>query len=71
MDNFSYARARDVEGALRLVAQPGAQFIAGGTNLVDLMKGGVETPSRLVDITRVAGMARIHELPDGGIRIGA
>lgn len=71
MDNFSYARARDVEGALRLVAQPGSQFIAGGTNLLDLMKGGVAAPSRLIDITQVGGLAQIHELPDGGIRIGA
>ncbi|MDB6083371.1 MAG: FAD-binding molybdopterin dehydrogenase [Gammaproteobacteria bacterium] len=71
MDNFAYARARDVDGALRLVAQPGSQFIAGGTNLLDLMKGGLAAPSRLVDITQVGGLAQIHELPDGGIRIGA
>lgn len=71
MDNFSYARAADVDGALRLVAQPGASFIAGGTNLLDLMKGGIEAPSRLVDITRLGGLAQIHELPGGGIRIGA
>ena len=71
MDNFSYARARDVEGALRLVAQPGSQFIAGGTNLLDLMKGGVAAPSRLVDITQLGGLAQIHELADGGVRIGA
>jgi xanthine dehydrogenase YagS FAD-binding subunit len=71
MDNFSYARARDVEGALRLVEQPGSQFIAGGTNLLDLMKGGVAAPSRLVDITQLGGLAQIHELPDGAIRIGA
>jgi xanthine dehydrogenase YagS FAD-binding subunit len=69
--NFSYARPRDVEAALRLAAQPGSQFIAGGTNLVDLMKGGVQMPARLVDITRVTGLAQIHELPQGGVRIGA
>jgi xanthine dehydrogenase YagS FAD-binding subunit len=71
MDNFSYARPRDVEAALRLAAQPGAQFIAGGTNLLDLMKGGVANPTRLVDITKVNGLAQIHELPGGGVRIGA
>jgi xanthine dehydrogenase YagS FAD-binding subunit len=69
--NFSYARPRDIEAALRLAAQPGSQFIAGGTNLVDLMKGGVQMPGRLIDITRVTGLARIHELPQGGLRIGA
>jgi xanthine dehydrogenase YagS FAD-binding subunit len=69
--NFSYSRAADVDGALRLVAQPGSQFIAGGTNLVDLMKGGIANPTRLVDITQVAALAQIHELPEGGVRIGA
>jgi xanthine dehydrogenase YagS FAD-binding subunit len=69
--NFSYTRAADIEGALRLVGQPGAQFIAGGTNLLDLMKGGIAHPDRLVDITKVGALARIHELPSGGITIGA
>ena len=71
MHNFSYARAADVDGALRLVAQPGAQFIAGGTNLVDLMKGGVAAPDRLIDITQITALAQLHELPTGGIRLGA
>jgi xanthine dehydrogenase YagS FAD-binding subunit len=69
--NFSYARAADVDGALRLVAQPGAQFIAGGTNLLDLMKGGLANPSRLVDITQVTALTQIHDLPGGGLSIGA
>ena len=69
--NFSYARAADVDGALRLVSQPGAQFIAGGTNLLDLMKGGVANPSRLVDITQLTALAQIHELDSGGLHIGA
>ena len=71
MDDFAYARPRDIDAALRLVAHPGSQFIAGGTNLLDLMKGGVEGPARLIDITQVGGLAQIHELPDGGVRIGA
>jgi xanthine dehydrogenase YagS FAD-binding subunit len=71
MDNFSYARARDVEGALRLVVHPGAQFIAGGTNLLDLMKGGAAAPTRLIDITQLGGLAHVHELPNGGLRLGA
>jgi xanthine dehydrogenase YagS FAD-binding subunit len=71
MDNFSYARPGDLDGALRLVAQPGAAFLAGGTNLLDLMKGRVTRPTRLIDIMQLRGLAQIHELPDGGIRIGA
>jgi xanthine dehydrogenase YagS FAD-binding subunit len=71
MDDFAYVRPSDVDAALRLAAQPGARFIAGGTNLVDLMKGGVEGPTRLVDITHIGGLTRIHDLPGGGVRIGA
>lgn len=71
MHNFSYARAADIDGALRLVAHPGAQFIAGGTNLLDLMKGGIASPESLVDITQIANLAQIHPLPAGAIRIGA
>lgn len=71
MHNFSYARPRDVDAALRLAAHPGSQFIAGGTNLIDLMKGGVELPARLIDLTRVGGLAQIQELPEGRLRIGA
>jgi xanthine dehydrogenase YagS FAD-binding subunit len=71
MNNFAYSRAADVNGALRLASTPGAQFIAGGTNLVDLMKGGVLNPSRLIDITRIAGLAQIVELASGSLRIGA
>jgi xanthine dehydrogenase YagS FAD-binding subunit len=69
--NFSYARAADLDGALRLVAQQGAQFIAGGTNLLDLMKGGVAAPDRLIDITQITALAQMHELPTGGVRLGA
>jgi xanthine dehydrogenase YagS FAD-binding subunit len=69
--NFSYARAADIGGALRLASHPGAHFIAGGTNLLDLMKGGIVNPDRLVDITQVGALAQIHELPNGGVRIGA
>lgn len=71
MDNFAYTRAADVDGALRLVAQSGGQFIAGGTNLLDLMKGGIAKPQRLVDITQIAALAQIQEMPGGGVRIGA
>ena len=54
MINFEYARASDVADAVRqIAADPGAKFIAGGTNLIDLMKEDVERPTRLIDITRL------------------
>ncbi|HEX7795912.1 MAG TPA: xanthine dehydrogenase family protein subunit M [Vicinamibacterales bacterium] len=70
MNSFSYTRAADVAGAVREVAAEGAAFIAGGTNLIDLMKENVSKPSRLVDITRLP-LNRIEELADGGLRLGA
>ncbi len=72
MNPVSYARPADVAEALREIGtEPGARFIAGGTNLVDLMKYDVERPTRLVDISRVAGLDRVEALPDGGLRLGA
>jgi xanthine dehydrogenase YagS FAD-binding subunit len=72
MTPFDYARPADIAEALRLVAEdPDTRFIGGGTNLVDLMKEGVETPRRLVDVSRLPGLDVIEELPDGGLRIGA
>ena len=54
MINFEYVRSRDVADAVREVsAEPAAKFIAGGTNLIDLMKYGVERPMRLIDITHL------------------
>uniref|UniRef100_E1TEQ2 Molybdopterin dehydrogenase FAD-binding protein n=1 Tax=Burkholderia sp. (strain CCGE1003) TaxID=640512 RepID=E1TEQ2_BURSG len=71
MDAISYERAADIAGAVRAAQQPGTVFIGGGTNLLDLMKGGVERPMRLVDITHISGLDDITTLPGGGIRIGA
>ncbi|CAB3763248.1 FAD binding domain-containing protein [Paraburkholderia humisilvae] len=71
MDPISYERAADLNGALRSAQQPGSMYIGGGTNLLDLMKGGVTRPVRLVDITRIGGLDTIATLPDGGLRIGA
>src|ERR1700754_4551907 len=71
MDAISYERAADVAGALRSAQQPGTMFIGGGTNLLDLMKGGVSRPIRLIDITRIQGLDIVSTLPDGGLRIGA
>jgi xanthine dehydrogenase YagS FAD-binding subunit len=71
MKPFSYERAEDVPAALRAVAaKPGAKFIAGGTNLIDLMKVRVETPAHLVDVNHLP-LAQIEETPEGGLRIGA
>lgn len=71
MNNFSYTRAGDVATAVREVSgDDAAVFIAGGTNLIDLMKENVTRPGRLIDITRLP-LARIEELPDGGLRLGA
>src|SRR5262249_33174709 len=71
MNNFGYVRARDVADAVRqIAADPAAKFVAGGTNLIDLMKGNVARPSRLIDITHLS-LRRIEETKDGGLRIGA
>ena len=70
MINFDYARATDVADATRQIAAfPGAKFIAGGTNLIDLMKEDVERPQRLIDITRLP--LNTVEETQGGVRIGA
>jgi xanthine dehydrogenase YagS FAD-binding subunit len=54
MINFQYSRATDVSDAVRqIAADPTAKFIAGGTNLIDLMKEDVERPTRLIDISRL------------------
>src|SRR5215204_7121199 len=71
MNNFQYARATDVSDAVRrIAADPTAKFIAGGTNLVDLMKYDVERPARLIDITRLP-LRGVEETANGGARIGA
>jgi xanthine dehydrogenase YagS FAD-binding subunit len=71
VNTFSYTQAGDVATAVREVAADGsAKFIAGGTNLIDLMKENVERPSRLIDITRLP-LAAIRPSADGGLRLGA
>ncbi|HEY4041712.1 MAG TPA: xanthine dehydrogenase family protein subunit M [Rhodopila sp.] len=72
MNRFSYARPGDLAEAVREAgSEPAARFIAGGTNLVDLMQYNVEKPSRLVDISRLPGLDAIEATPAGGLRIGA
>ncbi len=71
MRAFTYERATSPAGAAAAVArQPGAKFIAGGTNLLDLMKLQIETPTHLVDVNRL-GLDAIEDTPGGGLRIGA
>ncbi|MDB5703556.1 MAG: xanthine dehydrogenase [Sphingomonas bacterium] len=66
MKTFEYAKADSPEAAVAA----GGRFIAGGTNLLDLMKLQIETPEKLVDISRL-DLAEIEERPDGGLTIGA
>jgi len=71
MNLFDYVRPASVAEAVAAGSQPGAAYLAAGTNLIDLMKGGALRPGRLVDVTRVPGLDRIETLGDGGMRIGA
>jgi len=71
MKAFSYERAGTPKEAAALAARtPGAKFIAGGTNLLDLMKLQIETPRHLIDVNGLA-LDKIEKTPDGGLRIGA
>lgn len=70
MRPFDYVRARSVPDALAAIVVPTSRYLAGGTTLVDLMKCGVETPIRLVDLTRIAGLDEIR-VDEHGARLGA
>ena len=71
MKPFTYERANSVEAAAKAAASvQGARFIAGGTNLLDLMKLQIETPTHLIDVNRL-GLDRIEKTEEGGLRIGA
>ena len=71
MKPFSYTRAKSpAEAAAHAAATPGAKFIAGGTNLLDLMKLEIETPAHLIDVQDLK-LDTIEPTPDGGVRIGA
>jgi xanthine dehydrogenase YagS FAD-binding subunit len=71
MKAFTYERARSpAEAAAAAARVPGAKFIAGGTNLLDLMKLQIETPQHLIDVNRLA-LDKIEATPEGGLRIGA
>ncbi|PCD04495.1 molybdopterin dehydrogenase [Sphingomonas spermidinifaciens] len=71
MKAFTYERAATpAEAAAAAARTPGAKFIAGGTNLLDLMKLEIETPRHLIDVNRI-GLDKVEDTPDGGLRIGA
>ena len=70
MRRFEYVRAATLAEALAALTEPDTSLLAGGTNLVDLMKYDVARPRRVVDIGRLP-LQSIDELPDGGLRIGA
>ena len=71
MNRFDYIRATSLAQAVTAATGAGATYLAGGTNLLDLMKGGIAQPRRLVDLSRLPGLDRIERLPDGATRIGA
>ena len=70
MKPFTYEKAHSAQGAASAARMPGAKLIAGGTNLLDLMKLQVETPSHLIDVNGL-GFDRIEATPEGGLRVGA
>jgi xanthine dehydrogenase YagS FAD-binding subunit len=71
MNPFTYSRAADADQAVTAISRkPQGKFLGGGTNLIDLMKMGVETPNELVDINRLP-LGQIEELPNKRVRIGA
>ena len=71
MNSFDYVRPATIPEAVAAASTPGAAYLAAGTNLLDLMKGGIARPSRLVDVNRLPGLDRIEHLAGGGVRIGA
>jgi xanthine dehydrogenase YagS FAD-binding subunit len=71
MNRFDYIQPASVSEAIAAASVPGSVYLAAGTNLLDLMKGGVARPDRVVDITRLPGLDRIDWLANGSVRIGA
>jgi xanthine dehydrogenase YagS FAD-binding subunit len=70
MNPFAYTSATTPDDAIA-AQTPNSKFLAGGTNLIDDIKLGVEQPTLLIDITRAPALNNIQSLPDGGLRIGA
>jgi xanthine dehydrogenase YagS FAD-binding subunit len=71
MKSFEYVRPTTISEAIASATEPGAAYLAAGTNLLDLMKGGATRPHLLVDLMHLPGLDQIERLPDGGIRVGA
>jgi xanthine dehydrogenase YagS FAD-binding subunit len=71
MTPFDYVRPTTIAEAVAAAATPGAAYLAAGTNLLDLMKGGISRPTRVVDISQLPGLDRIEVQADGAVRIGA
>ncbi|HVI87165.1 MAG TPA: xanthine dehydrogenase family protein subunit M [Dongiaceae bacterium] len=71
MNHFDYIQPKSISEAVAASAVPGSVYLAAGTNLLDLMKGAVTRPERVIDITRLPGLDRIDWLPDGSVRVGA
>jgi len=71
MNRFDYIQPASVSEAIAAASAPGSVYLAAGTNLLDLMKGGVARPDRVVDITRLPGLDRVDWLANGSVRIGA
>src|ERR1700748_360421 len=70
MEPFKFLRAQDNESAIRSGITPGTKFIAGGTNMLDLMKLNIETPKQVIDINKLS-LYQVEELPNGNVKIGA
>jgi xanthine dehydrogenase YagS FAD-binding subunit len=71
MNTFEYVKPTSVADAVAAAVAPGAAYLAAGTNLLDLMKGGIARPSRIVDISHLPDLDRIEFHRDGSVRIGA
>jgi xanthine dehydrogenase YagS FAD-binding subunit len=71
MKSFDYVKPVSIAEAIAAARAPGAAYLAAGTNLLDLMKGGVSRPDRLVDVSHLPGLDRVEKLSDGSLRIGA
>ena len=71
MNTFEYVRPATIAEAIAAASQPNSAYLAAGTNLLDLMKGGVTRPDLLVDVTHLPDLNQIETLPDGSARVGA
>jgi xanthine dehydrogenase YagS FAD-binding subunit len=71
VNRFDYVRPASIAEAVAAASMPNSAYLAAGTNLLDLMKGGAIRPDRLVDVSKLPGLDRIEHLPGGALRIGA